>query len=126
MTVYGTALLAACHLLGIVLGDLLGRALGMKANVGGVGLAMLLLILVRTWLHQRGRFTAASESGMTYWGAIYIPVVVAMAMQQNMVAALSGGPMALLAAATTVAVCFSFVSFINRSESPASDQPESH
>ena len=45
MTIYGTALLAACHLAGIVLGDLLGRALGMKTNVGGVGLAMLLLIV---------------------------------------------------------------------------------
>lgn len=126
MTVYGTALLAACHLLGIVLGDLLGRALGMKANVGGVGLAMLLLILTRTWLHQRGRLTPTSESGLLYWGAIYIPVVVAMAMQQNMRAALSGGPMALLAAATTVAVCFGFVSFINRAEDAAANRSESN
>ena len=90
---------------------------------GGVGLAMLLLIVSRAWLHQRGSFSATAEGGVTYWGAIYIPVVVAMAMQQNMVAALSGGPMALLAAATTVAVCFSFVSFINRSENPATDRP---
>jgi len=120
MTVYGTALLAACHLLGIVLGDLLGRALGMKTNVGGVGLAMLLLIVTRAWLHRGGRLTAASEGGVTYWGAIYIPVVVAMAMQQNVVAALRGGPVALLAATATVAVCFSFVSFINRAEHPPS------
>jgi malonate transporter MadL subunit len=123
MTVYGTALLAGCHLLGVMLGDLFGRALGMKTNVGGVGLAMLLLILARGWLHQRGRFTAASESGMTYWGAIYIPVVVAMAMQQNVVAALSGGPMAVIAAAGTVALCFGLVSLINRSERPPEDAP---
>ena len=49
MTIYGTALLAACHLAGILLGDLLGRALGMKTNVGGVGLAMLLLIVNFYW-----------------------------------------------------------------------------
>ena len=41
MIIYGTALLAVCHLLGIVLGDWLGAALGMKTNVGGVGIAML-------------------------------------------------------------------------------------
>lgn len=116
MTVYGTALLAACHLAGIFLGDLLGRSLGMKTNVGGVGLAMLLLIAARTWLHRRGNFSGTSESGLTYWGAIYIPVVVAMAMQQNVVAALRGGPIALLAALGTVAACFGLVSFINRRE----------
>jgi malonate transporter MadL subunit len=124
MTVYGTALLAACHLVGIVLGDLFGRALGMKTNVGGVGLAMLLLIVSRAWLHRTGRMTPATEGGVTYWGAVYIPVVVAMAMQQNVVAALRGGPVAVLAAVGTVAVCFSFVSFINRSEPPVSAAAE--
>ena len=32
MIIYGTALLAVCHLLGIFLGDLLGQALGVKTN----------------------------------------------------------------------------------------------
>ena len=53
---------------------------------------------------------------MNYWGAIYIPVVVAMAMQQNVVAALRGGPMALLAAAGSVAACGCLISAINRAE----------
>src|SRR3954451_6017861 len=116
MIIYGTALLAVCHLLGIVCGDLLGRALGMKANVGGVGIAMLLLIAMRHWLHKQGRLCATSESGVNYWGAIYIPVVVAMAMQQNVVAALSGGPMALIAAAGSVVACGCLISVINRAE----------
>ena len=120
MVIYGTALLAVCHMLGIVLGDLLGHALGMRTNVGGVGIAMLLLILLRVWLHKVGRFCATSESGVNYWGAIYIPVVVAMAMSQNVVAALRGGPMALLAAAGSVLVCGCFISFINRAEKPDS------
>lgn len=120
MVIYGTALLAFCHVLGIVLGDLLGRALGMKTNVGGVGIAMLLLILLRLWLHKYGRLCATSESGVNYWGAIYIPVVVAMAMQQNVVSALHGGPMALLAAVGSVLVCGLFISFINRAEKPDS------
>lgn len=120
MVIYGTALLAFCHALGIVLGDLLGHALGMKTNVGGVGIAMLLLILLRLWLHKYGRLCATSESGVNYWGAIYIPVVVAMAMQQNVVSALHGGPMALLAAVGSVLVCGLFISFINRAEKPDS------
>ena len=123
MIIYGTALLAVCHLLGIVLGDLLGRALGMTTNVGGVGIAMLLLIIARVWLHRHGLFNESSEQGVNYWGAIYIPVVVAMAMQQNVVAALRGGPMALLAAVGTVAICFCFVSFINRAEPPSAEPP---
>ena len=121
MTIYGTTLLAVCHLLGIVLGDLLGRALGLTTNVGGVGIAMLLLISARLVLHRRGLLSAASEGGVNYWGAIYIPVVVAMAMQQNVVAALRGGPVALLAAVGSVVVCGAFVSFINRLEE---DKPE--
>jgi malonate transporter MadL subunit len=116
MIIYGTALLAVCHMLGIVCGDLLGRSLGMKTNVGGVGIAMLLLILMRLWLRKHGRLNATTESGVNYWGAIYIPVVVAMAMQQNVVAALRGGPMALLAATGSVVVCGCFISFINRAE----------
>ena len=116
MIIYGTALLAVCHLLGILLGDLLGRALGMTTNVGGVGIAMILLITVRFYLHKHGRLCPVSESGVHYWGAIYIPVVVAMAMQQNVVAALRGGPVALLAAVGSVIICALFVSFINRME----------
>ncbi len=116
MIIYGTALLAVCHLVGIVLGDLLGAALGMKTNVGGVGIAMLLLIVARVYLHKGGRLCATAERGVHYWGAIYIPVVVAMAMQQNVVAALRGGPVALLAAIGSVVLCGALVSFINRME----------
>ncbi len=56
-------------------------------------------------------------------GAIYIPVVVAMAMQQNVVAALHGGPMALVAASGSVVVCGCFISFINRAEKHHPEPP---
>ena len=52
MIIYGTAILAACHLLGVYIGDLLGSLIGVKANVGGVGLAMMLLIAARVWLQK--------------------------------------------------------------------------
>ena len=107
MIIYGTALLAVCHLVGIVLVDLLGAAVGMKTNVGGVDIAMLLLIGARVYLHKSGRLCATSERGVHYWGAIHIPVV----------AALRGGPVAWLAAVGSVVLCGALVSCINRMES---------
>ncbi|EFP67458.1 malonate transporter subunit MadL, partial [Ralstonia pickettii] len=98
MIIYGTTLLALCHIAGLFLGDLLGQAIGVKANVGGVGIAMLLLIFARLYLHKRGLMPAATEAGVSFWGAMYIPVVVAMAATQNVVTALRGGPVALLGA----------------------------
>ncbi len=114
MIIYGTALLAFCHLAGLFLGDLLGAAIGVKTNVGGVGIAMLLLIVLRIWLHRRGWLPKESEAGVTFWGAMYIPVVVAMAANQNVVAALKGGPVALLAALGAVAVCACCIAVLSR------------
>jgi malonate transporter MadL subunit len=87
MTISGIALLAICPLLGSRLGDLLGGLLGAKANIGGVGIAMLLLIASRHWLVRRGRFSHRLRLGVEFWGSIYIPIPVAMAAQQNVVAA---------------------------------------
>jgi len=120
LIIYGTALLACCHLLGIFLGDMLGSLLGVKANVGGVGIAMLLLIFARMVMVPRKLLPEATEAGVGYWGAMYIPVVVAMAAQQNVVAALHGGPVALLAALAAVVVCGCCIAAINRTESPES------
>ena len=118
MIIYGTALLAACHLLGIFLGDLLGQALGVKTNVGGVGIAMLLLIFARLYMARKDILPRLTELGVEYWGAMYIPVVVAMAAQQDVVAALRGGPVALLSAFVAAAVCACVIALINRTERP--------
>jgi malonate transporter MadL subunit len=116
MIIYGTALLAVCHLLGIFLGDVLGLALGVKTNVGGVGIAMLLLIFARLYMQKTNRLPKLTELGVEYWGALYIPVVVAMAATQDVVAALRGGPVAVLAAIGSVALCACVISAINRTE----------
>ncbi|MGJ7509774.1 malonate transporter subunit MadL [Variovorax sp. GT1P44] len=118
MIIYGTALLAVCHLLGIFIGDLLGQAMGVKTNVGGVGIAMLLLIFARIYMQKKDMLPKLTELGVEYWGAMYIPVVVAMAAQQDMVSALRGGPVALLSAIAAVGVCAIVISVINRTESP--------
>jgi malonate transporter MadL subunit len=121
MIIYGTALLAACHLLGIFLGDLLGQSMGVKTNVGGVGIAMLLLIFARLSMQKRNILPKLTEAGVEYWGAMYIPVVVAMAAQQDVVSALRGGHLALLSAIGAVAVCAVVISLINRMEEPMPD-----
>jgi malonate transporter MadL subunit len=114
MIIYGTAILAACHLLGVYIGDVLGSLIGVKANVGGVGIAMMLLIAARIYLHKRGLMPATTEAGVGFWAALYIPVVVAMAAQQNVVAALKGGPVAVIAALGAVSLCACVIAFINR------------
>ena len=114
MIVLGVALLAACTLIGVYLGDLLGFALGVKANVGGVGIAMILLIAARLWLSRRGRLTKGVQFGVEFWAGMYIPIVVAMAAQQNVVAAMSGGPIVLIAATGSLVLCFGAVALLSR------------
>ena len=46
MVIYGVALLSFCMLVGVLVGDVLGDLIGVQANVGGVGIAMLLLIIL--------------------------------------------------------------------------------
>lgn len=104
MVIYGVALLAFCTVGGLFLGDLLGIAIGVKANVGGVGFGMILLIAGSSWLKRRGRLGPITAQGVAFWNAIYIPIVVAMAAQQNVAAALSGGLAAILAGGLAVVV----------------------
>lgn len=114
MIVLGVALLATCTLIGVYLGDLLGLALGVKANVGGVGIAMILLIAARLWLSRRGRLSKGVQFGVEFWAGMYIPIVVAMAAQQNVVAAVSGGPIVLIAATGSLVLCFGAVALLSR------------
>lgn len=114
MIIYGVALLAICTLAGVILGDLLGVLLGVKSNVGGVGIAMILLIFARLYMQKRGGLSKECELGVGFWGAMYIPVVVAMAAQQNVVTALKGGPVAVLAAVGSVVLCGCTIALISR------------
>ena len=96
MVIYGVALLSACFLAGNFLGDILGALLHVKANVGGVGFAMLFLILLSNKGIDAGWLDKKSQEGIAFWSAMYIPIVVAMSSIQNVVAAISGGAVAIL------------------------------
>jgi len=114
MVIYGVALLSVCMLAGVFVGDLLGRLIGVSANVGGVGIAMLLLIVLANLSHHRLRLAPMTESGIHFWSAMYIPIVVAMAARQNVIAALSGGWMAILAGVAAVAASFLLIPVLAR------------
>jgi malonate transporter MadL subunit len=114
MIIYGVALLATCLVTGMIAGEYLGVAIGVEANVGGVGIAMLLLVIACNF----GRFNlpvdGPSGEGIKFWSAMYIPIVVAMAARQNVVAAVDGGLLAIVAGVTAVVVSFALVPLLSR------------
>ena len=114
MVIYGVALLSFCMLIGVWVGDVLGEILGVQANVGGVGIAMLLLLILSN-LGARGRALGpVTEKGLNFWSAMYIPIVVAMAARQDVVSALSGGWMAIIAGVAAVAASFAMLPLLAR------------
>jgi malonate transporter MadL subunit len=118
MVIYGVAILALCTVVGAVLGDLLGLAIGVKANVGGVGIAMVLLVAIRWWMVKARGMSPGFKFGVEFWSLMYIPIVVAMAAQQNVVAAVKGGPVVLVAGVVAVALSFACVPLLAGRKKP--------
>ena len=114
MAIYGTALLSICLICGLIGGKLIGLAIGVDANVGGVGISMLLLIFISSRLQRDGLMAKPTQSGVLFWSSIYIPIVVAMAASQNVRAAVSGGTVAVLAGVVVAVVGFLLVPIISR------------
>jgi malonate transporter MadL subunit len=63
MIIYGVALLSVCTLTGITVGQILGKLIGVPANVGGVGIAMILLILAGGYLQKKGYLNVKNRTG---------------------------------------------------------------
>ena len=114
MIIYGVALLSGCLLLGLLGGEILGVILGVQANVGGVGIAMLLLVLACSSRKFKTLVEGDSGKGIKFWSAMYIPIIVAMAAKQNVVAAVNGGMVALAAGVMAVIACFALVPVLSK------------
>ncbi|MDI9704121.1 malonate transporter subunit MadL [Acinetobacter baumannii] len=114
MIIYGTAILAICHLLGDYIGNTLGMVLGVKANVGGVAISMILLILSKELLAKKGYLPQVTQFGVLYWSGMYIPIVVAMSAGQNVVAALSGGMLGLIVSIASLIGTVLVIRYLNR------------
>lgn len=122
MIIYGVALLAFCFLAGKFLGSLLGSWIGVNGDVGGVGFAMLLLMLINLYLKHRGWLQPQTTRGILFWSSMYLPIIVAMAATQNVKAAVSGGPIALVVGAIVTVAGFFLVPLIARIGHPKTDR----
>jgi malonate transporter MadL subunit len=114
MAIYGTALLSLCLLGGLIVGNMIGMMVGVDANVGGVGIAMLLLIVICNRLQARGWMAKPTQNGVFFWSSVYIPIIVAMAASQNVRGALSGGTVAVVAGIVVVVASFAMVPLVSR------------
>ena len=117
MLLRGVALLAGCFITGQLVGETLGRLLGIEANVGGVGFAMLFLILAQNELEKRNLFHVEMGEGVFFWSKMYIPIIVAMSSIQNVRVALTNGMLAVLAGIIPVVICLIFMPILaNKNE----------
>ncbi len=121
MTIYGVALLAFCFLVGKLLGGFLGSLIGINGDVGGVGFAMVLLIVLNTYFKKKKWLEPATTGGILFWSSMYIPIIVAMSSTQNVKAALSNGPVAIVAGVVVTLGAFFIVPLIAKIGRPVED-----
>jgi malonate transporter MadL subunit len=121
MAIYGVALLSACTFLGVWVGRMLGGLLGLSSDVGGIGFAMLLLMIASEYSDRHKVLGSGEESGIKFWSAMYIPIVVAMSMNQNVIEAVKGGPCAIVAGLLGCLVMFPLIKPISKLAAPSED-----
>ena len=114
MIVYGVALLSGCLILGMIIGEALGATLNVEANVGGVGIAMIFLVLASNSEKFKSLTQDAAGTGIKFWSAMYIPIVVAMAARQDVAGATEGGLLAVVAGVAAVTVSFALVPILSK------------
>ncbi|MEA5405823.1 malonate transporter subunit MadL [Arcicella sp. DC2W] len=114
MIIYGVGILAFCYVVGQIFGEFIGKLIGVNANVGGVGFAMILLIFINDWLKKKNYLDISTEKGITFWSQMYIPIVVAMSAIQNVKVAVSSGFIAILAGIVPVLICLVAIPFLSK------------
>lgn len=114
MKIYGVAILAACFLIGHITGDFIGKLFHLNGNLGGVGFAMLILVIGNDYFKRKKLMPTETENGILFWSTMYIPVVVAMSATQNVKAALSGGWLAILVGILATLACYLCIPLLSR------------
>ena len=114
MMIYGVAILSGCAFLGSFIGNLLGLLTGLNSDIGGVGFAMLLLLLVTNSKKFMSFFPENASGGIKFWSEMFIPVIIAMSASQNVYKALSGGWLALVAGLLVVVVALLLIPLFNK------------
>jgi len=114
--IYSLVTLSLCMIVGKYIGLLLGTLVGIDADVGGVGFAIILLVIVTN--SPRFAFAQKKEfkDGVSFWKQMYMPVVVALAATQNVYRMLTSGMVAIVAGSAAVAVPFLIVYLLHKRE----------
>ncbi len=112
--IYGVALLAGCMFVGSFIGNVLGLLTGLNSDIGGVGFAMILLLLVTNSPKINKLLPDTYVKGINFWKEMYIPVTIAMAASQNVVSALSGGIIALVLGLGVVLIMLFLIPLFNK------------
>ena len=111
--IYGVAILAGCAFLGSFIGNILGLLTGINSDIGGVGFSMLLLLLVTNSKKINKLLPENYTKGIDFWKEMFIPVIIAMSASQNVISALDGGVLALVAGVGVVVLSLLLVPFFN-------------
>lgn len=111
--IFGVALLAGCMLVGSFIGNVLGYLIGLNSDVGGVGFAMLLLLIIVNSEKISSKLPKGSAEGLTFWKEMFIPIIIAMTSAQNVYHAMSSGALAIVAGLVAVAAAFALVPVIS-------------
>lgn len=112
--IYGVALLSGCMLVGSFIGNLLGLLTGLNSDIGGVGFAMLLLLVLTNSKKVNEIMPKGYEKGISFWKEMFIPVIIAMSASQNVISALDGGLLALVSGLGVVLVSFLLIPVFNK------------
>ncbi len=111
--IYGVALLAGCMFVGSFIGNLLGLWTGLGSDIGGVGFAMILLLLLTNSKTVNKILPEGYIKGINFWKEMFIPVIIAMSASQNVVSALDGGVLALTLGVGVVVIMLLLIPVFN-------------
>ena len=111
--IYGVALLSLCMLIGSFIGNLLGLWTGLGSDIGGVGFAMILLLLLTNSKKVNKLLPEGYVKGINFWKEMFIPVIIAMSASQNVVSALDGGVLALVLGVGVVVIMLLLIPVFN-------------
>ena len=112
--IYGVALLAGCAFVGSLIGELLGVLTGLNSDIGGVGFAMILLLLATNSKTVNKILPENYTKGINFWKEMFIPVIIAMSASQNVISALDGGVLALTLGVGVVVIMLLLIPLFNK------------
>ena len=76
MVIYGTTVISISLFLGTLIGDILGKITGIDSNIGGVGFAMIILLVITGYILPTEKMRADTKAGLQFWQGMYVPVAI--------------------------------------------------